>query len=36
MVEEFSVDTSQARQKLGWVPTKSVEGSVRQLFMYDE
>lgn len=31
LVEEFGVDTSKARQRLGWAPERSVEESVRDL-----
>jgi len=31
MVEEFSVDTSKAREILSWVPSKCVKMSVQQL-----
>lgn len=31
LVEDFTVDTSKAHDKLGWTPTQSIEGSVREL-----
>jgi len=31
LVEEFTVDTSQARSELGWEPERSVEATVREL-----
>ncbi|GAB3687939.1 NAD(P)-dependent oxidoreductase [Salinarchaeum chitinilyticum] len=31
MVEDFAVDTSRARERLGWVPEFDVESSVREL-----
>jgi len=31
MVEEFGVDTSKARETLGWVPSESIKTSVRRL-----
>jgi UDP-glucose 4-epimerase len=31
MVEEFSVDTSKARETLDWAPTQSIRGSVQRL-----
>ena len=35
MVEEFSVDTSQAREVLDWIPTESVESSAQRLLSGD-
>ena len=32
MVEEFGVDTSKARETLGWAPSESIKTSVRRLF----
>jgi UDP-glucose 4-epimerase len=33
MVEEFGVDTSAARKRLGWLPEEEVEESIRQLLL---
>jgi UDP-glucose 4-epimerase len=32
MVEEFAVDTSRAAETLDWATTKSIKGSIKQLF----
>jgi nucleoside-diphosphate-sugar epimerase len=31
LVEDFAVDTAAARDRLGWAPERSVEGSIRRL-----
>ena len=35
MVEEFSVNISQTKEEIGWVPTKKVPESVQQLLSFD-